>query len=131
MYNLKNSHHSKHALSTFVICTTNLSLSSFDPQRAAQIFQFLSSLVVVLRPRKITASAAAYVLSELGILRDQERFFYHLLYCNCNMTCPFIDRMPLEVRNMIYPYLLSTEYIKRPVRDNEVISFRDYLCPQE
>ena len=36
------------------------------------------------------------------------------------MARHFLDDLPLEIRNEIYPHLLSTEYTKRPVRDDEV-----------
>ncbi|CAD6577001.1 MAG: hypothetical protein ASARMPREDX12_008077 [Alectoria sarmentosa] len=35
------------------------------------------------------------------------------------MARHFLDDLPLEIRNEIYPHLLSTEYTKRPVRDDE------------
>lgn len=41
------------------------------------------------------------------------------------MACPFLEKTPLEIRNKIYAYLLSTEYTKQSIRDDEVNLFYD------
>lgn len=55
-------------------------------------------------------------------VRDTEILSARLLSCDGQMACLFLDKIPLEIRDEVYSYLLSIDYTKRPVGDDEVKS---------
>lgn len=52
-------------------------------------------------------------------VRDTEILSARLLSCDGQMACLFLDKIPLEIRDEVYSYLLSIDYTKRPVGDDE------------